>query len=137
MAPRLPNSGNILGVDYGDKRTGLALAGAVARLPRPHKSVASKEAISAISQAIKDEDVSLVVIGLPRSLEGGETQQTQKTRQFADELKQSIGTDVAFADEALSSVRAEKYIKDNKAQKNDKDSVAACFILEEHLGVRS
>jgi putative Holliday junction resolvase len=72
-----------------------------------------------------------VIVGLPRSLEGNETEQTQKAREFGERLKSQVRADVAFADETLSSVRAQDYLKDNKRSEKDIDSIAACFILEE------
>lgn len=131
MALRLPSDGNVLGVDYGQSRTGLALAGAVARLPSPLVTVNTDEAPDKIKQLVKSEDIRLITIGLPKSLEGNETEQSKQIRSFASKLKKAINTEIVFADETLSSVRAEQYLKDNKLAKQNMDSIAACFILEE------
>lgn len=131
MARQLPNNGHILGVDYGFVRTGLALAGAIARLPEPYTVVNSAEAIQKIKDLIGAEDIQLIVVGLPRSLEGNETAQSKSIRRFADELRRAVDPEVCFADETLSSARAERYLKDHKSAAGEVDSIAACFILEE------
>lgn len=131
MAQQLPSDGNILGVDYGQARTGLALAGAVAKLPSPLETVSPDEIIDKIKGLVKKEDIRLITVGLPRSLEGNETEQSKQIRQFAGELRKELDTEIVFADETLSSVRAEQYIKDNKLARQNMDSIAACFILEE------
>jgi putative Holliday junction resolvase len=131
MALRLPSDGNVLGIDYGENKTGLALAGAVAKLPKPFGTIGSNGVVKKIKELIKTEDIRLIAVGLPKSLEGNETSQSRSIRQFADGLKKEVAADVVFADETLSSVRAEEYIKDNGLPPEMVDSIAACFILEE------
>lgn len=131
MAVRLKNSGYILGLDYGDSKIGLALASAVAKLPEALESIPTQEAVVSLKKIVEQKDIQLIVVGLPRSLEGNETEQTQKARQFGEKLKNQVRADVTFADETLSSVRAQDYLKDNKRSDKDIDSIAACFILEE------
>lgn len=134
MAQKLPSDGQILGVDFGQKRTGLALASPIAKLPRPHSVVDSSGAIDKIKELISTEEIGLIIVGLPRSLEGEETAQSKSIRQFADELSEAIKLPIRFADETLSSIRAKQYIADHKLPQSDVDSIAACFILEEFLG---
>jgi putative Holliday junction resolvase len=131
MAQPLKSNGYVLGVDYGDSKIGLALAGAVARLPEALKSIPAQDAAVSLKKIVEEKDIQLIVVGLPRSLEGNETKQTQKAREFGEKLKSQVRADVAFADETLSSVRAQDYLKDNKRSDKDIDSIAACFILEE------
>lgn len=135
MAKKLPPDGYLLGLDIGDKRIGTALAGAVAKLPRPANIIAAGEDANAqIEQLIKNENVKLVVVGLPRNQQGEETAQSQKIRLFVDSLSKKIKTPVVYADESLSSHRAEKVIKSGIQKDADEDSLAACFILEEFIG---
>jgi putative Holliday junction resolvase len=122
-----------LGIDWGENKVGLALAHAAAKLPSPLGIIKSHGASARIKDLITEEDIELVVVGLPKSLEGEETKQSEKIREFADELQKLTDKQVVFADETLSSVRAEKYIRDNKPKDGDIDSIAACFILEELL----
>ena len=131
MALRLPSDGYVLGIDYGDNKAGLALAGSIARISRPYGVVSTNEIIPKIEKLIKNDDVRLIIVGLPKSLEGDETKQSKKIRDFTDKLKKAVDIEICFADETLSSVRAQEYLKNSKLPDGDVDSIAACFILEE------
>ncbi len=132
MAPRLPNNGYLLGLDVGDKRIGVALASVIARLPQPLKVIPSSDsAIDEIKAVAERENVTMLVVGLPRNMQGQETAQTQKIRSFAERLDSVIDLPVVFADESLSSKRAEELIRQHTFKNASQDSLAACFILEE------
>lgn len=135
MASKLPLSGYILGLDVGDKRIGTALASVIAQLPQPAGVISSEGPVyDHIKNLAKQEDVNLVVIGIPRNLAGEETAQSQKIREFAAGLAENIDIPIEFADESLSSKRADQLAHDTQLQNVSQDSLAACFILEEFLG---
>lgn len=135
MASKLPLSGYILGLDVGDKRIGVALASVIARLPQPGKVILNNETVyGSIKSLSEKEAVQLIIIGIPRNLEGSETAQSHKIRLFAAGLDKSIGIPVEFCDESLSTKRADELAKDNNFKNVSRDSLAACFILEEFLG---
>ena len=75
-----------------------------------------------------------VVVGLPKTLEGGESQQTVKVIEWVAE-KRSIFQSIEFVffDERLTSQFAKKIIRQNKSSKNSDHSVAAGIILENYL----
>lgn len=132
MAKSSPSRDYVLGLDVGDARIGVAMASRVARMPRPLAHLHNNtEVMDQIKQLIHREDIGLVVVGLPRNLEGQETPQSQKVRVFAAELKKLIDCRMEFADESLSTVRAEQAIKNSKSKGLSADSLAACYILEE------
>src|SRR6185369_17047614 len=102
---------NVLGLDVGDRRIGVALANLVARIPEPLLTIDRSETdnvFETIDKLILENEVQTVVIGLPRGLEGQETGQTQTVRQFAKELKEQLGVKVELQDEAGTSVLAEE-----------------------------
>jgi len=135
MANRLPPSGYILGLDVGEKRIGAAVASVIARLPQPLNVVsADSSALERIAQLAGQNEVALIVIGIPRNLEGDETPQSRKIRDFAARLKKQVDVPIEFADESLSSVRADSAGRQLDLRNVSRDSVAACFILEEFLG---
>lgn len=130
------NNGYILALDVGEKRIGAALASPVAKLPRPHSFISNDTNVwKNIEQLIADEEVSTVVIGLPRSLESNDTAQTRWVRDFASELEEKMGVTVAFQDEALTSRKAEAELRANGKHfsKGDIDALAATYILEDYL----
>lgn len=134
MAQKLPTNGYVLGLDVGARRIGVALSSVIARVPRPLAMIpAGDTALNAIQQVIQQESVSLVVIGIPRNLEGSETAQSATIREFADRLAPAITVPIVFADESLSSVRAESLAAESQFKNASSDSLAACFILEEYF----
>jgi putative holliday junction resolvase len=125
----------LLGLDVGDARIGVAVASSIARLPRPLKHLQhTTNVFKDIQELVERESINHIVVGLPRNQSGQETAQSQKVRDFAEELEQRLKRPVYFADESLSSVRAEA-LKRALAQPDiSTDSLAACYILEEFLG---
>ncbi|HEY4160459.1 MAG TPA: Holliday junction resolvase RuvX [Candidatus Saccharimonadales bacterium] len=124
----------ILALDYGDKRVGVALSHTVARLPRPLTTLANDDKLLAnIQQLITDEQAGLVVVGLPRGMDGGYTAQTRAAEQFAGELRAVLTVPVELADETLTSVDAEAQLGGGPHIKGDIDAVAASLILERYL----
>ena len=135
MANRLPPNGYILGLDVGDKRIGVAISSVIARLPQPLKEIlVSNNVYAQISEVVEKNQIKLIVIGLPRNLEGQETAQSQKIRQFTTDLTKVVDAPIEFADESLSSRRAQELAKNTNFKNVSTDSLAACFILEEYLG---
>lgn len=135
MAKKLPSSGYILGLDVGEKRIGTALANNIARLPQPTEVIeAGSGAYGKIAEFAAKEDVQMIVIGIPRNLSGEETAQSHTIREFAAGLAKTTDIPIEFADESLSSNRADEMAKNLNVRNASRDSLAACFILEEFLG---
>src|SRR4051812_7325788 len=98
----------ILAIDYGEKRIGVAIAQVIARLPRPLATLPNSETLlNDIRTIVAQEDVGLVVVGLPRGMDGGYTAQTEKAETFAKLLQTALTVPVELADETLTSVDAE------------------------------
>lgn len=134
MVRKLPSNGYLLGLDVGEKRIGVAVSSVIARLPRPAGDILQSASVyQEIQKRITDENVAIVVVGIPRNLNGEETSQSQSIRVFADKLSQHISIPIAFADESLSSIRADEALKDKQFKGVSRDSLAACFILEEYI----
>ena len=124
----------ILGLDYGNKRVGVAVAHAVARLPRPLTTLSNDESLfDAIRKLVNQEDVSLVIVGLPRGMDGGYTNQTRTAEGFAKKLQTALSVPVELADETLTSVDAENSLNNRPHAKGDIDALAAGLILERYL----
>lgn len=127
---------NILALDVGEKRVGLAAANTLARLPRPYATLIRDDRFwGELEKVIKSESIAEAVIGLPRNLEGNETQQTAATKNFIAEFKQRFTITVHMQDEAATSVKAEEELKarGRKYSKGDIDALAAAYILEDYL----
>jgi putative Holliday junction resolvase len=125
---------NILALDIGHKRIGVARANTIAKLTEPLTVLENNQNfMENLKKIIQEHDISLIIIGLPRSLDGNETAQSVFTRKFVSDNFQDMN--VQFQDETLSSVEAEKRLKSYglENRSNMLDAVAACIILEDYL----
>jgi putative Holliday junction resolvase len=124
----------LLALDYGNKRVGVAIAHEIARLPRPLTTLHNNETLlSEIRKLVDSEHVKIVVVGLPRGMDGGYTSQTRAAEHFATELSGVLMIPVELEDETLTSVDAEATLAGHQHAKGDIDAMAACFILERYL----
>jgi putative Holliday junction resolvase len=130
-----PNS-SILALDVGDKRVGVARASLIARLPSPLTTLLrGADFFEQLHKIIDSEQVVALVIGLPRSLDGQETNQTKATRTFVAELHLQTDLPVHLQDEALTSQKASEELEaaGRPYQRGDIDALAAAYILEDFL----
>ena len=127
---------NILGLDVGGVRIGVAIASSLVRLPKSLTVIANNDAVwETLEHVIKTENIKQLVVGLPRGLSGQETGQTKVARRFATELASRFDIPVSLQDEALTSAQAEKELAKSgkKFDRGAIDSLAATYILEDFL----
>ncbi len=117
-----------LGIDWGEKRIGLAAADAETSIALPLKTVASLAEVLAV---IAEEGMDVVVIGRPRKMSGAEAD-NPLWQNFVDRLKIESGKPVELLDERLSSLAADALSGDAKT-KAERDEVAATIILQDYL----
>jgi len=126
----------ILAFDVGKRRIGVAIADSIARLARPLKTISnSKQVIETLQTLIAEQTAESVVVGVPRGLEGQDTQQTVETKAFIDGLRGKLTIPVYEQDEAVTSVQAEAELATRQPayNKGDIDALAATYILEDFL----
>ncbi len=127
---------NIIALDVGNKRVGLAMAHKLARLPSPYVTLVRDDDFwPKLQQIIAKEQVGLIVVGLPRNLSGGQTDQTETTQKFIEQLAGKIHLPIKTTDEALTSrqAKAELLAKGKPFDKSDIDALAATIILQDYL----
>lgn len=132
----MPTPSNILALDVGDKRVGVAIASKEARLPRPLTTLQRGDNFfEELRQLVRTEEAGRIVVGLPRGLDGQTTAQTTTTERFVADLKQEVDLPVSLQDEALTSRQAEAELEGRgaAASKADIDALAATYILEDYL----
>jgi putative Holliday junction resolvase len=127
-----------LAVDYGAKRTGLAVCDAGERVVSPLAVLqGQKGLIEKIRQVVAAENIEAIVLGLPLNMDGSEGPQAQRVRTFASELRRQIGVPVHFQDERLSSFGAEEKLQGiglSRGKRRERlDALAAAEILETFL----
>ena len=123
----------LLSLDVGTVRTGVAIGNSLARLASPLLTITMADFESEFAKLTKEYQPSIIVVGLPRSLNSQETNQTEFVKQFvADNLSDFK---VVFQDEALTSTKAEAELNDRKKpySKGDIDALAATYILQDYF----
>lgn len=124
-----------LAIDYGLKRTGLAVCDADETLASPLVVLTGQGGlIEKIRQAVTDQAVDAIVVGLPLNMDGTEGDQAKRVRDFAAETIKQIKLPLFFQDERLSSFDAEKKLAalgiTRKKKKKHLDAIAAATILQ-------
>ena len=134
----------LLGLDYGERRIGLALSDPMGIIARPLTIIDRKKTadhISRISEIIAEKKITTIVVGLPLTLKGHYSKQTEIVLAFIDQLKSNFQIPIVAIDERLSSVAAKKslLVQSVKAgyEKGRVDETAAAIILQEYLDSHS
>lgn len=124
----------ILSLDVGSKRIGVAIASLTARLPRALVTLQNEPDIfDQITKLAMKEGALHVIVGLPRGLDGQETEQTKYARSFAAELEARSGLKVQLQDEAVTSLIAKENLRGKSYNRSDIDALAATYILDDYL----
>lgn len=121
----------ILGLDVGLARTGIARSTNVAKLAEPLYSVPTKQVTKTLIKYLSEHRVEAIAVGLPRNLKGEETDQTAWTRNWVDVAKRKIDAPLYWQDEALTTVKAEDL--KHRTKDADIDSISAAIILQDFL----
>ncbi len=130
----------ILGIDFGTKRLGLAISDPEGRMAFPRPAIergagATRDSLfEALVALIEAEGVGEVAVGLPLTMDGGESLTTRQARNFAESLARRVSVPVRLVDERLSSAAAEEQLKEaglcSRKRKEKLASQAAVQILE-------
>ena len=130
----------IMGIDYGDARTGVAISDLLCSIVGTTVVVPSRntqKAVADIVRLAKENDVGRIVVGLPKNMDGTEGPRAQLCREFAETLREATGLEVAMWDERRTTVEAHNILSQHnyhgKKRKNTVDAVAASLILEGYL----
>lgn len=120
----------VLALDYGSARCGCALSDPTGTLATPVDPVAApgtKAGLGRLARLAREHEVSRVVVGLPLSLAGGDSEQTAETREFARRLQRRLGEEVAvdLYDERFTTRLAQR-----AGGSSSEDSRAAAILLE-------
>ena len=131
----------ILAIDYGDQRIGLALSDPAAMLCGRAWTLREWDltrAVQAIAEAARENEAGLLVLGLPKNMDGTEGPRAEKSREVARLLTEATGLEVRLWDERRSSIEAHAILHANgrreKKHRQTVDAVAASLILEGFLG---
>ena len=135
--------GRALGIDFGTKRVGLALSDRSNIIASPYRTlnyVSEKDLITQLETVVSENNIEILVLGLPINMKGEDTVQTKKVRNFK-EILSTLQIPIVFEDERLSSVSAiNSLILQNDKTGHNKpeiDKTAAAIILQQYLDKNS
>ncbi len=130
----------ILGVDFGDARTGVAisdLSGILASGIGTIKSTGFLKTAEEVAKIAKEKDVSLIVLGHPINMNGTLGPRSEKAQAFGKHLEELTGLPVVLQDERLSTANAHVMLNmtNTRGQKRKSiiDEMSACLILQSYL----
>jgi len=133
----------ILAIDLGKVRTGIAVCDESEILSSPVtviKEHNEARLLNKIMQLIAEYQPKLLVVGLPRNMDGTEGERAQRCRIFAEKLQQCAALPVEMQDERGTTITAHSYLNTTdmhgKKRKNVVDAVAATIILQNYLDFR-
>jgi len=135
--------GRALGIDFGTKRVGLALSDRSNIIASPYRTlnyVSEKDLVAQLETIVSENDIKILVLGLPINMKGEDTVQTTKVRNFKDILS-TLQIPIVYEDERLSSVSAINSLTLQNVKtghnKPEIDKTAAAIILQQYLDKNS
>ena len=133
----------VMGIDYGDARTGVAFSDLLCTIVGSTTVVSSRnheKAMLDLVRMARENEVGEIVVGLPKNMDGTEGPRAELCRAFAQELGQATGLPVAMWDERRTTVEAHNILSAHNyhgtKRKNTVDAVAASLILEGYLAYK-
>ncbi len=133
-----------VGLDYGEKRIGIAVSDSKGLLALPVQSFVRtkdrKRDLRRIAELVNEYEPSKIIVGMPLGLSGDAGSSAEAVRRFVLELSKEVGVDILMHDERLSTVEASRRLKEanlsSKAQRSVIDASAAAIILQSWLDGR-
>jgi len=132
--------GRILAIDYGQKRVGLAVTDPLQLIANSLDTVSAHEALNFIKSYVEREQVEKFVIGLPKQMNGQDSDSMDYIRPFAKKLQENFpNIELIYVDERFTSVLAHKAMLDGGLKKKDRqnkalvDRISATIILQTYM----
>ena len=133
-----------LGIDFGERRIGLAVSDEKGRLAVPLTTLdrrSDRQAIGALREIIRREQIERLVIGEPCDADGDPTALAARIRRFGERLAEKVDLEVIWTDESLTSVEAERLLRqqgvDLRRHKDRIDMLAAKILLQDVLDMEA
>ncbi len=137
----------IIGLDYGTKTVGVALSDENQIIASPHITIERKHATklrqtyARIEDIIREYQVGLIVVGLPKNMNNTEGERVEDTKAFGENLERRTGIKVEFVDERLTTKEADRILDATgvalSARKEHIDKMAAAIILQSYLDMQA
>ena len=126
---------NLLALDVGEKRIGMAMADTAVRIAAPFGWLEHTETIlTDLAEVLLRHEIDVIVVGYPRNQSGEPTKQTAYVEEFVKTIAElDIDAEIVYQDESLTSVQAEARLGTRIKNKGEIDAEAASIILQDYL----
>lgn len=126
---------NLLALDVGEKRIGMAMADTAVRIAVPFGWLEHTETIlTDLAEVLLRHEIDVIVVGYPRNQSGEPTKQTAYVEEFVKTIAElDIDAEIVYQDESLTSVQAEARLGTRIKNKGEIDAEAASIILQDYL----
>lgn len=122
------------GIDYGKRRTGVAVSDDAARVAVTKETIEASgqdEVIARIKAIVDEDDINIVVVGMPVNMDGESTEMTAAVERFVEKLRNHLTIPVQTTDERLTTEMAKQLLRG--VDQKDRDQVAAQILLQNFL----
>lgn len=134
----------IMGLDIGDKTIGVALSDPMFLIANPLETIKRKKTsldIEKLLKIIEDNQVNLIVVGLPKNMNNSIGPQSMKVMSFVDLLRKQTDKEIVYEDERMTTLQSERVLIDMDVRRENRkkyiDKIAATFILQTYLDRRN
>lgn len=130
----------VLAIDHGTKRMGIALSDPTGMIAQPLEYISAEpfaNFLARLKELIREKEVDLVLVGLPRNMDGSYGPAALKVQEFVSVLKETIGVPIRTWDERLTSAQANRFLLQADVRRKDRkekvDKAAAAILLQSYL----
>lgn len=133
----------VLALDPGSVRIGVALSDELKLLASPQEYIPAEPLagfLNRFKDLVREKEVDLVIVGMPRNMDGTYGDAAAKVREFVRVLKEAAAVPIRTWDERLTSVQANRVLRQNKTRRDERrkkiDGVAAAVLLQSYLDMQ-
>jgi putative Holliday junction resolvase len=130
----------ILALDHGNKRIGIAVSDELKMIAQPMEFILAEpflDFLARLKEIIVDKEVELLLVGMPRNMDGSYGPAALKVQQFIAALKEKVAVPIQTWDERLTSAQAQRFLIEGGVRRADRkqkvDKTAAAILLQSYL----
>jgi len=134
----------ILALDHGSKRIGVAISDELKVIAQPLEYIPAEpfaNFIVRLKELIREKEVDLILLGMPRNMDGSYGSAALKVQEFAAVLKENVAVPITTWDERLTSAQAQRYLISGNVRRQERkekvDKMAAAILLQSYLDSRA
>ena len=130
----------ILALDHGTRRVGVAVSDELQMIAQPLEYIAPEpfaDFLVRLKELLREKEISLILVGLPRNMDGSYGPAAPKVQEFVAALKDAVTVPIKTWDERLTTVQAQKFLIQGKVRRDERkqkvDKTAAAILLQSYL----